>query len=93
MPYCQRCVEIAPQPWNHDSRGPAHALSGDYKAAIADLEIAAAWMQQQTEEKWKIELARRKAWIETLKAGHNPLTPQVLAELRYNSKGSSARSQ
>jgi hypothetical protein len=40
-------------------------------------------METQSSEMWQQPLSRRQVWLETLKAGENPFTPDVLAEIRY----------
>jgi tetratricopeptide (TPR) repeat protein/DNA-binding XRE family transcriptional regulator len=83
LPYCEQMVEIDPRPIFRDSRGLTYALLGDYEAAIADFEVFVAWLEAQSNEVWQQPLARRQAWLETLQAGENPFTPEVLAEIRH----------
>ncbi|MBN1220569.1 MAG: hypothetical protein JXM69_16725 [Anaerolineae bacterium] len=83
MPYCQRAVELDPEPIFRDSRGIAYVLSGNYEAAIADFEAFVAWLATQPNPAWQQPLARRQAWLAALKAGQNPLTPEVLADIRH----------
>ena len=66
-----------------DSRGLVYALLGNHEAAIADFEISIAWMEEQSNEVWQQPLVHRQAWLEALKAGENPFTPEVLAEIRH----------
>jgi tetratricopeptide (TPR) repeat protein/transcriptional regulator with XRE-family HTH domain len=83
LAYCQQMVEIDPAPILVDSRGVTYALLGDYEAAIVDFEVVLAWMDEQPNEGWQQPIARRRAWIEALKAGENPFTPELLAEIRH----------
>jgi tetratricopeptide (TPR) repeat protein len=83
LPYCEQVVEIAPEPIFIDSRGLTYALLENYEAAIADFEISVAWMEEQSNEVWQQPLTRRQAWLEALRAGENPFTPEVLAEIRH----------
>jgi tetratricopeptide (TPR) repeat protein len=82
LPYCEQAVEIDPAPYLRDSRGLVYALLGRTSAAIADFEISADWMAQQENNVWQEPLARRQDWLAALRAGENPFTPPVLAEIR-----------
>ncbi len=67
LPACERAVELEPDNKNYrESRGLAHALTGNYSAAIEDLE----------------EAGGREDWVADLKAGENPFSPEVLEELK-----------
>jgi regulator of sirC expression with transglutaminase-like and TPR domain len=84
LPYCQRGLEFHPDdPFLADSRGVVYALLGNTQAATADFETYATWLEQQSSEVRQEPLQRRRAWIEALKAGENPITPAVLAEIRH----------
>jgi tetratricopeptide (TPR) repeat protein len=83
MPYCQRAVELDPEPVFRDSRGVAYVLLGNYEAAIADFEVFVAWLATQPNPAWQQPLARRQTWLATLKSGQNPLTPEVLGDIRH----------
>jgi tetratricopeptide (TPR) repeat protein len=82
MPYCEQAVAIEPDPAYVDSRGLAHALLGNYEQAIADFEIFIVWLEEQSGEAYRTTLNQRRDWVEQLKSGRNPFTPEVLAELR-----------
>ncbi|MEW5956899.1 MAG: tetratricopeptide repeat protein [Chloroflexota bacterium] len=82
MPYCQQAVALGPEPEFVDSRGLAYALRGEYAAAIADFQTYIDRLAQQPGELNRAEVTRRRAWIAALQAGHNPFTPQLLAQLR-----------
>jgi tetratricopeptide (TPR) repeat protein len=74
---CDQLVAMAPDDVRaRDARGFARALTGDFPGAIADFEavIAASTSAGQR--------AERAEWIQTLRAGHNPVTPEVLERLR-----------
>jgi len=59
------------------SAGLVRVLLGDFEGAIADFELL---IEQIT---WNAgRRAQRQAWVEALRVGHNPFTPEVLAELR-----------
>jgi len=83
LPYCEQMVKIDPSPYFRDSRGLVYALLGDSTAAIADFGVSADWMAQQENNVWAESLARRQSWLAALRAGENPFTPEVLAEIRY----------
>ncbi len=59
------------------ARGVARALSDDFEGAIADLEAFVAWT---TSDRARDE---RQGWIDALRAGDNPFTPELLGELRW----------
>jgi regulator of sirC expression with transglutaminase-like and TPR domain len=73
---CERAVELTPHHDVRDSRGLVRALLGDREGAIEDFEffVKGTWD--------KSARAQREAWIEALRAGTNPFTSEVLAELR-----------
>jgi tetratricopeptide (TPR) repeat protein len=78
---CNQAVNLAPQNGDYyDSRGLARTLSGDYEGAIEDFETYVAYYQYW--DSYAEEIAKRKAWIETLKAGQNPFTSAMLEMIR-----------
>ena len=83
MPACDRAIADAEGLDNvgsWDSRGFARALTGDRAGAIADFRrsIELAHNLDGMEE----TIAQRQAWILALENGKNPLTEEVLRELR-----------
>lgn len=76
--HCEQAVKLGDQNVRlRDSRGLARALTGDYKGAIDDFQSYINNDSSLEEQKEK-----RRAWIETLEAGKNPFTPEVLEILR-----------
>ncbi|MEM7580353.1 MAG: hypothetical protein AAF316_10990 [Cyanobacteria bacterium P01_A01_bin.80] len=79
---CEKAVALAPRyiltPTYQiiDSRGLARALTEDYKGAIEDFEI---FVKQTDDSKDK---SQRQSWINDLREGKNPFTPEVLDKLR-----------
>jgi non-specific serine/threonine protein kinase/serine/threonine-protein kinase len=72
---CDAAVEASDdsnRPRIRDSRGLARALTGDVDGAIADFE---AYMARPANVSG---VAERRAWIEALRRGANPLTHEVL---------------
>ena len=59
-----------------DSRGMARALTGNIKGAIEDFQAFISWTDDDEQK------AQRQGWIESLRAGKNPFTPEVLEELK-----------
>lgn len=59
-----------------DSRGLGRALAGNLKGATTDF----AYVVEHSEAGSFLD--KRAAWLEALRAGKNPFTPQVLDELR-----------
>jgi len=73
---CENAVKLAPDDGViRDSRGLARALTGDFDGAIEDFEF---YVNQGAGR----DIAQREAWLKELKAGRNPITPEVLAQLR-----------
>ncbi|MGD1804937.1 eIF2A-related protein [Dapis sp. BLCC M126] len=74
---CEKALELSP---NDDEirsyRGIAKALTGDYQGAIDEFQVFVDLMKDE-EEKVKVE-----GWIENLKKGENPITSEVLEELK-----------
>jgi len=70
-------VKLDPMnPRFRDTHGLAHALTGDLKGAADDFEAYAEWNAAPPQEAQK-----RRRWVESLRAGKNPITPDVLKEL------------
>ena len=82
LPHCEKAVELDPDPAYYDSRGLAHALLDDYKAAIADFQVFVDDLKAQDDEEATPYLEKREAWIKALKKGNNPFTEKVLKDLR-----------
>jgi hypothetical protein len=64
------------------NRGLARALIGDNSGAIEDFQAFVDWVDQSHpygQDQLKRERAR---WIQDLKAGRNPFTPEVLESIR-----------
>ena len=83
LPYCQQAIAADPQPVYMDSRAIVYTQTGDYTAAMADFKAFAAWLEKQSNPAWQPVLARRRAWLEALNTGQNPLTPAVLTGIRH----------
>jgi WD40 repeat protein len=75
-----RAVQLLPDPDIRDSRGVARALNGDYQGAIEDFEAFVESNRASMGEQPAIE--KRRQWIVTLRAGQNPFSQEVLADLR-----------
>ncbi len=77
MSACEQAVALAPDNrYIRDSRGLARALTGDFDGAIADFEAFVAYIRSEEAR------AQRQGWIDALRAGRNPFTPEVLEKLR-----------
>jgi hypothetical protein len=77
LEYCERAVDLVPDdPAIRDSRGLARVLTGDYFGAIEDFQFFVDHYGDET------LIEQREQWIVDLKAGKNPITPEVLEELR-----------
>ena len=82
LPYCEKAVAMDPDTHYLDSRGLVYALLGNYDAAIADFQIVVDELEGSTDPGLKSLYISRMAWLEVLESGENPITPEVLAELR-----------
>jgi regulator of sirC expression with transglutaminase-like and TPR domain len=73
---CEKAVALAPDDGNYrNSRGLARALTGNTKGAIEDFQ---AFIAQTDDQKRK---AQRQRWIDALRAGKNPFTPEEIKSL------------
>jgi tetratricopeptide (TPR) repeat protein len=80
---CERAVEMDEGSGNFgsiDSRGLARALVGNLEGALADFReiLDVLSVGNGVDE----IIAQRRSWIARLERGENPVTPEVLAELR-----------
>jgi Tol biopolymer transport system component len=76
LPACEEAVKLSPNStYIRDSRGLARALSGNIQGAILDFQ----YVVDNDSGDWVKE---RRQWIEDLKAGKNPFTPEVLESLK-----------
>jgi len=82
LPYCEKAVAMDPDTHYLDSRGLVYALLGNYDAAIADFQIVVDELEGSTDPGLKSLYSSRMDWLEVLESGENPITPEVLAELR-----------
>jgi tetratricopeptide (TPR) repeat protein len=66
--------------WYQESRGLARALTGDLAGALTDFQ---AVLDSGALDDYSDDVKqRRQRWVEALKAGNNPFTPEELEELR-----------
>jgi WD40 repeat protein len=78
---CEKAIALAPENGSAiDSRGLAKALSGDYKGVIEDFEVFVKWTYNDERR------GQRQSWIDDLRNGKNPFTPEVLEKLRKGVK-------
>jgi tetratricopeptide (TPR) repeat protein len=73
---CEKAVALEPEDgrWR-DSRGLARALSGNRAGAIEDFQAFVAWSK---DEQYR---GQRQRWINDLRAGKNPFTPEEIKVL------------
>ncbi|MFN7760887.1 MAG: pentapeptide repeat-containing protein [Pseudanabaena sp.] len=74
---CEKAVELEKSAAHLNTRGLARALTGNLTGAIEDFEAAINSGQLKGEI-----LEKRKRWLEALKSGINPFTPEELEALR-----------
>jgi hypothetical protein len=78
MKACEHAVTLAPKNGSfRDSRGIARAMTGDKLGAIEDFQAFIKWSGSSDEGK-----KQRQGWIDELKAGKNPFTPEEIERLR-----------
>ncbi|MGA9349167.1 MAG: tetratricopeptide repeat protein [Anaerolineae bacterium] len=82
LPYCENAVATDSTARSRDSRGLTYALLGRTEEAIGDFEAFLAWLDTQPEDTQARYSASRRAWIEALRSGHNPFSPETLRALR-----------
>ncbi|MGD2181256.1 NACHT domain-containing protein [Lusitaniella coriacea] len=78
----EKAVELASEldkEWLRDTRGLARALTEDKEGAIEDFQAVLDSGYFDDSEK---EQQQRQGWLDALRAGDNPFTPEVLAALR-----------
>jgi tetratricopeptide (TPR) repeat protein len=74
---CEKAVAAAPATWQiRDSRGLVRGITGNFKGAIDDF---LPLIGSTTDPNAKAE---RQRWVDVLRAGHNPFTPEELRSLR-----------
>jgi tetratricopeptide (TPR) repeat protein len=73
---CEKAVALTPDDGNYrNSRGLARALTGNTKGAIEDFQAFIA------STKDKEDKSQRQRWVNALRAGSNPFTPEELKRL------------
>jgi regulator of sirC expression with transglutaminase-like and TPR domain len=78
MKACENAVTLAPRNGRfRDSRGIARALTGNKQGAIEDFQAFIKSADSDEEEK-----KQRLGWIDALKAGKNPFTPEQIEKLK-----------
>lgn len=78
MDACEQAVKLDPKNAdNYDSRGLARALTNNYSGAISDFQFFIN-NAPSNREKYRQD---RKDWVEALRKGQNPFTPEVLKKM------------
>jgi tetratricopeptide (TPR) repeat protein len=72
---CEKAVALAPNGNYRNSRGLARALTGNTKRAIEDFQAFIA------STKDKEDKSQRQRWVNALRAGKNPFTPEEIKRL------------
>ncbi|MBN1452261.1 MAG: tetratricopeptide repeat protein [Anaerolineales bacterium] len=88
LPYCEQAVNDDPGSQSHDSRGLAYALLDQLDPAAQDFQVVVDLLKSSTDPELMKIYTTRKAWLQSLKAGTNPITPATLVELREEEVGS-----
>jgi hypothetical protein len=69
-------VALAPDAGEiRDSRGIARALTGNTKGAIEDFQAFVTWTKDKKDK------LQRQRWVNALRAGQNPFTPEEIKSL------------
>ena len=85
LPFCEQAVVADPSPSYLDSRGLAYALTGQTDAAITDFSTAVDAWSASADPAIQATLTQRELWLNALRAGADPITDDVLADLRAES--------
>jgi len=81
MPACEVAVEFEPDvSYNHEGRGLAHALMGDFTEARSDFETAIEKAEEFGDGEDRIPMWQE--WVQHLDEGRNPFDEKLLQELR-----------
>jgi len=83
---CEKAVTLYPENWQIlDSRGLARALTGHTAEAVEDFQsfLDKSLSERQNDERTQGQRARRQRWVDALRAGKNPFTPEELKALLY----------
>lgn len=73
---CESAVRLEPESDSYrDSRGVARALARDFQGAIEDFQFYI------THTDYEADKAQRQQWIDSLRAGENPFTPDEINKL------------
>ena len=73
---CEKAVDLDPEnPDSRDSRGIVRALLGDIEGAVEDFEFFIPRTMDPDRAR------QRQGWVEELKTGANPFTPEILQDL------------
>jgi tetratricopeptide (TPR) repeat protein/transcriptional regulator with XRE-family HTH domain len=82
LPYCDQAVALDPTGYSRDSRGLVYAELGRLDEAAEDFESFLDWLEGQPEGVYRRHGQMREAWVQTLKAGQNPIDQETLERLR-----------
>lgn len=91
MDACDHAVTVEPENGSfHDSRGIVRARIGDRPGAIDDFEAFVAMSRHRLNmrigydlvERLRAQIPQREDWIRALRANEDPLTPNLVEELR-----------
>ncbi|MEM7533032.1 MAG: hypothetical protein AAF639_12705 [Chloroflexota bacterium] len=83
LPYCEQAYELSQAGNVHDSFGLIYAQLGKVDKAQEAFEAYLEWLQTQGEGYYeRYNGALVDSWVEALVAGENPITADVLEELR-----------
>jgi tetratricopeptide (TPR) repeat protein len=82
LPYCDQAVALDQTAYSHDSRGVVYAELGRLEEAAEDFDIFLDWLQGQPESVYRRHGPMREEWLQTLKAGRNPIDSETLEQLR-----------
>jgi tetratricopeptide (TPR) repeat protein len=82
LPYCDQAVALDPTGYSRDSRGLVYAELGRLEEAAGDFESFLDWLGGQPEGVYRRHGPMREAWVQTLRAGQNPIDEETLEQLR-----------
>jgi len=82
LPYCEQAVDADKSSASRDSRGLVYVQLGKFQDAIKDFHAVVDELKDSNDPDLQAIASGRQEWIQSLEAGLNPFTPEVLAKLR-----------
>ncbi len=85
LPYCEEAVAMFPSMAVMDSRAVVYGMLGRTEEAISDFEHVLGMGEDDEFGFYTEMIEERQQWLEAIKNGENPFTPELLEKLRLES--------